>query len=134
MHAEPYGGGTNGSINIFPTGSGNCQVNGAFAVTGTKAFVMDHPEHPDTMTLMHAATESPVNGVEYWGTATTGPGGTVAVVLPTYFEALTKSTGRTVQLTATAECETTPWTTPVVDGKFTIHAPAGVEIHWPCES
>lgn len=91
---------------------------------------MDHPLHPDTMKLMHAATESPVNGVEYWGEATTGAAGTVTVSLPGYFEALTKAAGRNVQLTATAACETTPWASPIIDGRFTINAQAGATIHW----
>lgn len=125
-----YGGGTNGSINIFPTGTGNCQVNGAFAVTGTKAFVMDHPDNPDTMTLMHAATESPVNGVEYWGTATTGSGGTATVELPGYFESLTKSAGRNIQLTPAGPCTTPPWAGAIADGRFTVNAPAGATIYW----
>lgn len=125
-----WGGGTNGSINIFPTGSGNCQVNGAFAVTGTKAFIMDHPLNPDTMSLMHAATESPVNGVEYWGTATTGTGGVVTVELPAYFEALTKATGRNIQLTPAAQCSTTPWAGPIANGRFTVNAPAGTKVYW----
>lgn len=125
-----WGGGTNGSINIFPTGTGNCQVNGAFAVTGTKAFIMDHPLNPDTMSLMHAATESPVNGVEYWGTATTGTGGTVTVELPTYFEALTKLAGRNIQLTPASQCAAAPWAGAITNGRFTVNASAGTKVYW----
>lgn len=125
-----YGGSTNGSININPTGTGNAQVIGNFAVTGTKAFVMDHPVHPDTMTLMHAATESDRNGVEYWGTATTDATGAVVVTLPDYFEALTKTSGRNVQLTATGPCATVPWASTITSGQFTISAPSGVNINW----
>lgn len=124
------GGGTNGSVKLFSYGTGNVQVNGNFAVTGSKAFTMDHPVHPDLMTLMHAATESPVNGVEYWGEAVAGADGAVTVELPSYFEALTKPGGRNIQLTATEACDMAPWASPVIDGKFTINAPAGVALHW----
>lgn len=122
------GGNSNGSVNLSPTGSGNCQVNGNFTVTGTKAFVMDHPVYPETMTLMHAATESDRNGVEYWDTAVMDESGTAAVVLPMYFEALTKTARRNIQLTPTAACS--PWVSDIVDGEFTIHAPAGTRVHW----
>lgn len=125
-----YAGQANGSVNISAYGTGKCQVYGNFAVTGTKAFIMDHPVHPETMDLMHAATESPVNGVEYWGTATTGSSGTATVTLPSYFEALTKAANRNVQLTPTAACASVPWASAITSGKFTITAPPGVKFHW----
>lgn len=122
------GGSSNGSVNMNPTGTGNCQVNGNFAVTGSKAFLMDHPLDPESMTLMHAATESDRNGVEYWDTAITDESGSAVVELPRYFEALTKPARRNIQLTPNTGCS--PWVSDIVDGQFTIHAPAGTKVHW----
>jgi hypothetical protein len=52
------------------------------------------------------------------------------VTLPDYFEALTKATGRNIQLTPTAQCATVPWATPISAGAFTINAPAGTPVDW----
>lgn len=123
-------GGTNGSVSLFSAGTGNVQVNGNFAVTGSKAFLMDHPLRPDTMKLMHAATESDRNGVEYWGTVTTGADGTVLVNLPSYFEALTKTTGRNIQLTPIWRTNVQVYADRIVGGAFTIHGAPGQEVDW----
>ncbi|WP_156027406.1 hypothetical protein [Mycetocola saprophilus] len=80
-------------------GSGRVRVAGALAVTGAKQFVMDHPT--DRMSeLYHAATESPVSGVEYWGESGLDETGSTVVQLPTYFKDLTKPYGRAVLVTA----------------------------------
>lgn len=105
-------------------------VYGNFTVIGSKAFAMPHPEHPDTMTLMHAATESDRNGVEYWGTATVGDDGTVTVTLPGYFEALTKTEGRNIQLTAIGRATQQVSADRIVDGAFTIYGAPGQEVDW----
>lgn len=59
--------------------------NGTLTATGTKTFVMPHPLH-DGKALYHASTESPWDGIEYWGTAVVGDDGTVQVHLPAYVE------------------------------------------------
>lgn len=125
-----YAGATNGSVNILPNGTGTCQVYGNFAVTGTKAFLMDHPVHPDTMELMHAATESPVNGVEYWGTVTLDSTGKATAALPSYFEALTKATGRNIQLTPIGRTTVQVSADRVVAGAFVIYGAPGQEVDW----
>lgn len=129
------GGTANGSVNLVAHGTGNVQVtgntvvSGTFSATGTKAFLMPHPLDPAKL-LMHASTESDRNGVEYWGSVTTGADGTATVTLPAYFEALTKTTGRNIQLTPTGPTSTPPWASPITAGTFTIHAPAGTPVDW----
>lgn len=61
-----------------------------------KTFVIDHPTDPARY-LVHACTESPSNGVEYWGEATV-TGGSAVVTLPAYFEALCGPDNRQVQV------------------------------------
>lgn len=68
--------------------------------TWIKTFVIDHPADP-ARHLVHATTESPHAGVEYWGIATLEDGQAI-VELPDYFEALTREDGRLVQLTELA--------------------------------
>lgn len=125
-----YAGTTNGAVNLLPYGTGKCQVYGNFAVTGTKAFIMDHPVHPDTMELMHAATESPVNGVEYWGVVTLDATGKATATLPSYFEALTKATGRNIQLTPIGRTTVQVSADRISDGAFTIYGAPGQEVDW----
>jgi hypothetical protein len=61
-----------------------------------KSFVIDHPTDADRY-LVHACTESPTAGIEYWGTAVLDD--ELAVVnLPDYFEALAEVEGRAVFL------------------------------------
>jgi hypothetical protein len=129
-NANVFGGSTNGSVNITPYGTGKCQVYGNFAVTGTKAFIMDHPVHPDTMELMHAATESPVNGVEYWGSVTLDSTGKATATLPSYFEALTKATGRNIQLTPIGRTTVQVSADRISGGKLTIYGAAGQAVDW----
>lgn len=125
-----FGGGTNGSVQLLSYGTGNVQVYGNFAVTGSKAFVMDHPVHPDTMELMHAATESPVNGVEYWGSVTLDATGQATATLPGYFEALTKPTDRNIQLTPIGRTAAQVSADRITGGAFTIYGAPGQEVDW----
>lgn len=106
------------------------QVNGNFVVTGAKNFAMAHPTL-EGMSLLHASTESPHNGVEYWsdGFLTLPGSGELEVVLPDYFEALTASDHRVVSLTAGSE-DAGLWSTPVTNGQFTIHGAPGALVTW----
>lgn len=93
-----------------------------------KTFVIDHPADADRY-LVHATTESPHNGVEYWGTVELTGNDTV-VELPPYFEALTAQHGRAVFLTPIVE-DTAWFKVPVMaatypqNGRFTIKASSG---------
>lgn len=77
----------NGSNVQFVRGDNNVIV---------KTFVIDHPDKPANY-LVHATTESPQNGVEYWGEAII-TGGHATVTLPSYFESLCGPGNRQVQV------------------------------------
>lgn len=113
----------------FLTGVG-VQVNGSLSVSGTKNFVMEHPTKPG-MQLVHASTESPYNGVEYWsdGFQTIPEDGICEVVLPGYFEALAAPDHRTVILTAGSP-DAGLWSTAVEDGRFIVGGTPGARFAW----
>lgn len=106
------------------------QVNGNLVVTGAKNFAMAHPTL-EGMSLLHASTESPHNGVEYWSDGfLTLPGtGEIEVVLPAYFESLTAADHRIVVLSA-GSADAGLWSSPVSDGQFTIHGAPGALVAW----
>ncbi len=62
-----------------------------------KTFIIDHPTD-GRRHLVHAALEGPEGAVYYRGSARL-EGGRVRIELPAYFEALTRTDGRTIQLT-----------------------------------
>lgn len=108
---------------------------------GPKGFVIDHPQFTEKW-LIHACTESPFNGVEYWGHAIL-INGQAHVQLPSYFEDLTIRENRVVHLTAIVSSERQPrkttWmTTPALfatyptEGSFTIicDGPPEIEVSW----
>lgn len=80
------------------TGTRGMYVEGTVAASGSKTFVIDHPTKPG-MSLRHAATESPVSGLEYHYRATLDDTGEAVIGLPEYFEALAAPDGRGVQVT-----------------------------------
>lgn len=117
---------------------GDLDVSGTFTAGGSaKTFVIDHPSDSDRY-LIHATTESPVNGVEYWGTAEI-ESGRAEVVLPAYFEGLCSADNRQVQVSLVLPDEDNG--TPVFhqvaasapkDGKFRIacSGPDGTRVAW----
>lgn len=114
----------NGTASIATTGG--LSVFGGLSVSGSKNFVMDHPTQPG-MELLHGSTESPVSGIEYWGTGTVGAGGTSVITLPEYFEALAKPTNRTVIVAGNGAA--LAWSA-IVDGKVTVSGTAGTAYSW----
>ena len=96
--------------------------------TVVKTFVIDHPAEPGRY-LVHATTESPHNGVEYWGSAVLDERGEAVVELPPYFEALTAAEGRAVLLTAEGVADPVAATYPR-GGRFAIQGPAGRRVSW----
>lgn len=103
----------------------------SLSVSGSKAFVIDHPTDP-ALKLVHASIEGPENAVYYRGEDVIGNDGTVVVRLPGYFEALTTPTGRTVQLTPVhAGKPVLPVSaTPVLDGSFMVAGEPGQRFWW----
>lgn len=116
-----------GMFRCFWNGS-NIQFVREDTNTVVKTFVINHPADPDRY-LVHATTESPHNGVEYWGTARLDGYGQAVVQLPDYFEALTAVEGRAVLLTAEDIADPVAATYPR-DGRFVIRGPEGRRVHW----
>ena len=85
-----------------------------------------HPRKRDHY-LLHGSTESPVSGVEYWGEETLPDAGELTVVLPEYFEALTKEEGRVVLVTARGFIA--DWG-DIEDGCFTVSGNPGGRFSW----
>lgn len=106
--------------------NGGLSVSGSLSVGGSKQFVMEHPSKSGHL-LRHAATESPVSGVEYWGEAVTGADGAAVVELPAYFEDLVKPAGRAVLVTPQGAPAT--WS-GIEAGAFTVTAEPGTRFSW----
>jgi hypothetical protein len=109
---------------------------------GPKGFVIKHPTDTKRW-LVHACTEAPHNGVEYWGTAALIDG-VADIELPPYFEDLTEHENRSVHLTAVTPLDRAAHqargtvTTPILsatyptEGCFRIHAegPGNIDVWW----
>ncbi|UCE18987.1 MAG: hypothetical protein JSV84_01155 [Gemmatimonadota bacterium] len=85
----------------------------------TKSFRIDHPSEPD-LDLVHGCLEGPESGVYYRGKAQLIDGESV-VMLPDYFEALTREEDRTVLLTPIGKEPFTMSCSEVADGQFTVY-------------
>jgi hypothetical protein len=120
---------------VFVHAPGGLNVAGPIVATTisttTKAFRISHPEAPEERDLVHGCLEGPENGVYYRGEAQLVDG-VARIELPSYFEALTRKEGRTVQLTPI-------WDGPcsqlaaarVAGGSFVVH---GVDRTNPCQA
>lgn len=98
-------------------------VAGNFTVSGTKNFGIQHPMD-DGKILIHSALEGPEAAVYYRGEARLDNGSAV-IVLPYYFEALTRKEGRTIQITPINEPDSLVSqlaTSRVSEGCFTVTA------------
>src|SRR5690606_5089295 len=119
-------------------GDDGFQVNSDMYVTGefdavstttrVKNFRIPHPVKPG-MDLLHASTESPDNGVEYWGSVDLDAEGRAVVELPDYFEALTKPEGRSVLLTPIDEAFPVA-AGEVADGCVAVHGKPHGRVSW----
>jgi hypothetical protein len=125
-----YLGNWAGTCGVYTSAqNGPVLVIGGLTVSGTKNFVMDHPTQPGYM-LKHASTESPHNGVEYWGTVTLDANGEAVVTLPDYFEALTYPENRNIQLTAIGRTSWPVSADRISGGSFTVYGAAGQDVDW----
>jgi hypothetical protein len=91
-------------------------------VEGSKNFLINHPLRPDTHELVHSTLEGPEIAVFYRGEAQLSDG-EATVILPDYFEALTRKENRTILLTPEFEEGTEVSmlaASKVKDGKFTV--------------
>jgi hypothetical protein len=81
-------------IGVYAKATGASQIalyaEGKFTATGTKAFLIDHPQDPANKMLYHYCTEGnqPLNA--YSGNARTDDQGTAWVTLPSYVEDINK--------------------------------------------
>jgi hypothetical protein len=114
---------SNGAITLS---GGGTTIFGGLSVSGSKNFVMDHPLH-EGMELRHGSTESPVSGIEYWGTGVVGPKGKGQIVLPEYFEALAKVGNRAVLVTS--KRVPVDWT-DIINGVVEVSGPPGTSYSW----
>ncbi|MGP3914296.1 hypothetical protein [Nonomuraea sp. 10N515B] len=124
---EVQSGPGNGMFRSFWNGS-NIQFVRNDTNTVVKTFIIDHPSDPGRY-LVHATTESPYNGVEYWGEVELDEDGIVDVELPAYFEDLTSPEGRAVFLSCRDVPDGVSATYPV-DGRFTISGTPGRRVFW----
>ncbi len=88
----------------------------------TKSFLIDHPLSPERKHLIHSTLEGPEVAVFYRGESQLSNGETT-VLLPDYFEALTRKENRTVLLTPIFQNGAPVSmlaTSTVEDGKFTV--------------
>ena len=69
---------------------------GNFAVTGSKAFRIDHPDDPANKYLLHYCTESPQVLNAYRGTVVLDGAGQAVVELPLYFAKINKEPSYTL--------------------------------------
>jgi len=80
-------------IGVFGKTNGGDPLNryalyglGNFAVTGTKAFIIDHPRYPKEKYLKHYCMESPEVLNSYRGNAILDANGEAVITLPDYYE------------------------------------------------
>lgn len=99
----------------------NLNVMGSFSAKA-KHFDIPHPLRADRR-LVHASLESPSLDVSYRGTGMLRDG-IATIVLPDYFEALTRQEGRTVHLTARGRIPFLLSYDDIMDGRFSVHGTA----------
>lgn len=125
-----YLGNWAGTCGVYTTAkNGPVLIVGGLTVSGTKNFVMDHPTEPGYI-LKHASTESPHNGVEYWGIITLDSNGEAVVTLPDYFDALTYPDNRNIQVTAIGRATVPVSADRISAGSFKVYGAAGQEVDW----
>jgi hypothetical protein len=114
-----------GSTHTLACTSSGWRLNG----NTIKSFIIPHPLDPDRW-LIHGCTESPQNGVEYWGSVVLNDYGVARVELPDYFEALTSTEGRAVLLTGMGEPVMPPTATYPESGQFEVRGVPGQTVSW----
>lgn len=117
-----------GGIDLLSTTTvgGQLRARGGLDTTGAKNFLMPHPTKHGVL-LRHGATESPVSGVEYWGSGVVGTDGRTVVTLPDYFPALVKPGSAVVFVTGRGF---SPDWTDITKRTFTVTGEAGKSFTW----
>jgi len=108
-----------GNVGIGTVSPGyKLHVNGSFAAQ-YKNFEIPHPLDPENKLLVHSSVEGPEHAVYYRGEAQLVDSEAI-IVLPDYFEALTRIEARTVQLTCLDGYSPLYVDGPVKDAKFVV--------------
>jgi len=105
-------------------------AEGRFGASGTKSFVIDHPQDPANKHVVHFCAEGPQPYNVYSGAVTLGEDGSAVVALPDYFESINKDVR--YQLTAVgAPAPMLHIASRVKDNRFAIAGgTAGLEVSW----
>ena len=100
-------------------------VSGGFHANQPKTFVEAHPLDKEKI-LVHGCTESPHDGIEYWGNETLPETGRMTVSLPDYFEPLHRP-DVPVSVFASNGVKVLG---PVEGGEFEVEGEAGTWFSW----
>lgn len=122
-----------GGLRLYGGGSritawGSFRVEGDQVVTGSKNFIMDHPEKPG-WTIKYGATESPVSAIECRGRVTIGEDGTAPVEFPEHFAAIVKP-GTDVDVWLSPYGPDAAWCELPTATGATIHGTPGAVVAW----
>lgn len=108
--------------------SGNVQVTGNFAVSGSKAFMIDHPLDPGNKFLVHSSVESNEMKNLYDGVTVLDAAGHARIQLPTWFEAVNGDFR--YQLTAIGKPGNLYIASELAAGSFEIAGSPGQKVSW----
>jgi hypothetical protein len=108
---------------------GNVVITGSLS-KGSGSFLIDHPLDPENRLLRHNFMESPENLVVYRGKVKLNSNGETIVLLPDYFEALTKENEATVTLTSIGKPFLTGYEWENDFKSFKVYGEPGREISW----
>jgi len=123
-----YGGYIGVTGEVDPSGLAGIFSGGDFGAFGTKAFIIDHPERPETHLLKHFSIESDQVLNMYKGTAILNRSGKAEVELPSYFDDINKDF--VYQLTPIGT-PVQPWIAKEVEGNhFVIAGKPGSKVSW----
>lgn len=126
QHSGSWQGG--GEKNVFQSTEvlGSLHATGRISSdSGGKNFVLRHPTKPGHV-LIHACTESPYDGIEYWDNATLPENGEMTVELPEYFDKLHREDAPTSVFTSNG----VKVLGPVEGGKFKVKGEPGEWFSW----
>lgn len=118
VHGQVKGGANYG---VYSTGN--------IGASGTKSFVIDHPQDPENKTLRHYCEEGPEPMNSYSGVVTLDAAGEAEVILPAYFESINRDFR--YQLTCLRQFAPVFVKDEIVGGRFVIAGgKPGMRVSW----
>lgn len=108
--------------------SGNVQVTNNFAVTGSKAFMIDHPLDPANKFFAHSSVESSEMKNLYDGVVVLDSAGRARIQLPPWFEVINEDFR--YQLTSIGKAGDLYIATELANGSFEIAGSPGQKVSW----